>query len=68
MSEIVTTDNTKRLIYFKGHKKQPNSALVTKICKNYETFSTIYKGEAAARTLSNLYNLHAVRDKLNEKN
>jgi hypothetical protein len=67
MSEIVTSDKSKRLIYFVGHKKQEKSALITKVCKNYETLSTLYKGEFVTRTLSNLYNLHAVRGKRNEK-
>ncbi len=67
MSEIVTSDKTKRLIYFIGHKEQKNSALVTKVCKNYETVSTLLNGECATRTLSNLYNLHAVRGNKNFK-
>jgi len=52
--------------YFIGHKEQINSVLITKVCKNYETLSTLYKGECATRTLSNLYNLHAVRGKIND--
>lgn len=67
MSEIVTSDKSKRLIYFIGHRYHKNSALITKVCKNYETLSTFYKGEIATRTLSNLYNLHAVRGKKDEK-
>lgn len=67
MSEIVTSDKSKRLIYFVGHKKQEKSVLITKVCKNYETLSTLYKGEAATRTLSNLYNLHTVRGRRNNK-
>jgi len=51
----------KRLIYFRGHEDQSDSALITRICKNYETISDILSGECATRTLSNLYNLHAVR-------
>ncbi len=58
---IVTSKEAKRLIYFKGHKDQPNSALITRVCKDYETVSKILTGEFASRTLSNLYNLHAAR-------
>lgn len=65
MSEIVTSDKTKRLIYFRGHKEQKNSALITRVCKNYETVCTLLNGECATRTLSNLYNLHAVRGNRN---
>lgn len=51
----------KRLIYFKGHDNQDSSALITRVCKNYETISDILSGECATRTLLNLYNLHTVR-------
>jgi hypothetical protein len=68
------TDIPKRLLYFKGISGI-SSALVTKLYKGYETarqmFNTnaIIKSirerkmdlEAATRTLSNLYNLRAVR-------
>lgn len=57
---IETSSIPKRLIYFKGHPKQSSSALITRICKNYETISDIFTGECATRTLWNLYNLHAV--------
>lgn len=60
-----TSDQTKRLIYFVGHKKEKKSAMITRVCKNYETVSTLHEGEFASRTLSNLYNLHAVRGSLN---
>ena len=54
----------KRLIYFRGHENQVSSALITRVCKNYETISDILSGECATRTLSNLYNLHSVRGTL----
>lgn len=57
----VTATETYRLIYFIGHKCEKDSVLVTKVCKNYSTISEIYKFETATRTLSNLYNLHAIR-------
>ena len=60
-----TSCDTKRVIYFKGHANQKKSALITKVCKDYETLSAIYKGESATRTLWNLYNLHTVRGPLN---
>jgi len=53
-----------RLIYFRGHKEEPNSAMITRICKGYETFSKILQGEAAYRTLASLYNLVAIRGPL----
>ena len=61
MKETETSNIPKRLIYFTGHSKQSSSALITRICKNYETISDIFTGECATRTLSNLYNLHTVR-------
>ena len=65
-----SSTQTKRLIYFRGHHLQPKSALITLICKQYETLSTILSlsdMECATRTLSNLYNLHAVRGNLNSE-
>jgi len=55
-----------RLIYFRGHKREENSAMITKVAMNYETFSSLLKGqtEFATRTLSNLYNLATVRGAL----
>lgn len=64
--EPVTSRKTKRLLYFLGHKKQSKSAMITRVCKNYETVSTVHTGESATRTLANLYNLHAVRGALND--
>lgn len=57
----VTSIDPKRLIYFKGHTDQVNSAMITRVCKDHETVSKILTGEFASRTLSNLYNLHAAR-------
>jgi hypothetical protein len=65
MSTPVTSADTKRLIYFIGHKDQTPSALITKVCRDYETFSGLLLGECASRKLANLYNLHAVRGPLN---
>lgn len=59
--EKVTSIDPKRLIYFCGHKNQNKSALITRVCRNYETISTLFAGELATRTLWNLYNLHDVR-------
>jgi len=58
-----SSSHTKRLIYFRGHHLQPNSALITQVCQHYETMSYMLSldMECATRTLSNLYNLHAVR-------
>jgi len=58
---IVTANEPKRLIYFRGHPDQPNSALISRVCKDYETVSKILTGSSATKTLYNLCNLHAVR-------
>lgn len=50
-----------RLIYFRGHPDEAGSALVCRVCRDYETVSRLLDGECATRTLSNLYNLHTVR-------
>lgn len=68
MNRPTTSTDVKRVIYFTGSKDQDKSALITKICKNYETLSGILKKESATRTLLNLYNLHAVRGPINSKN
>ena len=57
----VTSTIPMRIVYFRGHKRQKNSALITQVCRDFETVSALYKGECATRTLANLYNLHAVR-------
>ena len=64
--ELVTENQPKRLICFKGHHNENNSVMITKVCMNYETFSKIITGEFATRTLSNLYNLQTVRGNVNE--
>jgi len=56
-----TETTVKRLVYFRGHKKQKNSALITKVCLNYETVPQSFEFECASRTLANLYNLQTVR-------
>ncbi len=65
-SSIVTSNETKRLIYFIGHKNQPRSVLITQVCRDFETFRAFFSGEFASRTLSNLYNLHTVRGIIKE--
>lgn len=62
---FLSKPETKRLVYFIGHKDEPNSALITQVCKDFETFSALLHGECATRTLSNLYNLHALRGVIN---
>lgn len=62
---VATANKPKRLIYFIGHPNQERSALICQVCKYYETFSKIFTGEFATRTILNLYNLHAIRGKLN---
>ena len=62
---FLSKPETKRLVYFIGHKDEPNSALITQVCKDFETFSALLYGENSTRTLSNLYNLHAVRGAIN---
>lgn len=64
----MTSVQPKRLIYFRGHKKERDSAMITQICMNYETFSGLREGECATRTLLNLYNLQAVRGRLTKEN
>jgi len=60
--EKPSRDNVKRLIYFRGHPDQDNSAMITQVFKNYETISTFGSDlECATRTLMHLYNLHSVR-------
>jgi hypothetical protein len=61
MAVEVTSTIPERLIYFRGHKKEENSALVTRVCRDYETVTGLLRGESATRTLLNLCNLHAVR-------
>jgi hypothetical protein len=61
MTSIETSTIPKRIIYFRGHSEEPGSALITRVCKNYETISALFTGESATRTLLNLYNLHTVR-------
>lgn len=65
----VTKVKPKRIIYFKGHRLQHNSALITQLCRGYKTMPALYKFEVecATRTLMNLYNLHAVRGCMNEQ-
>jgi len=58
--EIITNRQVKRLIYFRGHDKQKNSAHIVKISKDYNTIPT-QDLECAYRTLANLYNLQTVR-------
>ena len=55
--EQATTTEPKRIIYFRGYEKELNSAMITRVCKNYETICGLLEGESATRTLSNLYNL-----------
>ena len=64
---IQTKTRVKRLIFFRGHARQVNSALITQVFDHYHTFSSLVEGngEFATRTLSNLYNLHAIRGSLN---
>ena len=62
----VTSTTAKRMVYFKGQKDEEDGALVTVLCKDYETVFQLLKGESATRTLLNLYNLHAVRGVLND--
>lgn len=66
--EQVTKTEPKRIIYFRGHVKELNSAMITRVCKNYETICGLMDGESATRTLSNLYNLHTVRGCLDTAN
>lgn len=61
MSSIETSTIPKRIIYFRGHSSEFESALITRVCKNYETISALFTGESATRTLLNLYNLHTIR-------
>jgi len=55
-----------RLVYFRGHPKCEKSVLVTLLCRDYETISSITRGELefCSRTLANLYNLQTVRGPL----
>jgi hypothetical protein len=62
--DLHTSTKTMRLVYFRGHRDQQQSAMITRICKQYETVSGIMSGELAWRTLANLYNLVAVRGPL----
>lgn len=59
--KVVTATETKRLVYFKGHKDERNSALICQLSSGFETVSKLLEGESALRTLLNLYNLWAVR-------
>jgi hypothetical protein len=65
-----TETKVMRIVYFKGHKNQPESAMITKIYKHYETFSSLFRleFECSSRTILNLYNLHAVRGCLDINN
>ncbi len=60
-SSNILTATPGRLIYFNGLADDPNGAMVCKLFANYYTVSELHKLEAATRTLSNLYNLHATR-------
>jgi len=64
----ITNTVPKRIIYFRGHDKQLNSVMITRVCKNYETICGLLEGESATRTLLNLYNLHTVRGCLDRNN
>jgi len=64
---IETSNDPKRVIYFKGIMEDDNSIMIAKICKDYETITKLITGECATRTLSNLYNLHTVRGLTNNK-
>ena len=57
----VTSVTAMRLLFFKGCSEEEDSALVTRVCKDYETISAVHRGECATRTFLNLYNLRAVR-------
>ena len=60
-SDPKTSHDPKRLIYFTGHPSHPRSAMVTQVCRDYETLTGLGHAECATRTLSNLYNLHVAR-------
>jgi len=64
--EIKTSYEPKRVIYFRGINK--DSLMITQVYRDYQTFSKLYTGECASRTLSNLYNLQTVRGKINKSN
>lgn len=66
-TDAILTTVPGRLIYFNGLADDPFGALVCKLYANFYTISELHKGEAATRTLSNLYNLHATRGVLGPK-
>ena len=68
MYSLSTSTKTKRLLHFSGHPSQNNSQLITRICKDYETISSICSGECATRTMLNLFNLYAVRGCVSKHN
>lgn len=41
--------------------------MICQLFRDYETFSKLFSGESATRTLLNLYNLHAVRGQIDSK-
>jgi hypothetical protein len=67
LPRAVTSTDPKRVIYFRGHKDERAGAMISRICMNYETVSSALEGECATRTLLNLYNLQAVRGRLDSE-
>jgi hypothetical protein len=72
--DFKATENvTRRLIYFRGHRQQKNSVMISKICNQWETIpreplqisQVEYGYECATRTLAHLYNLQTVRGVVN---
>jgi hypothetical protein len=62
LGKVVTATETKRVIYFRGHKDASSSALICQLGAGYETLSKLLDDrEGATRTLLNCYNLHACR-------
>jgi hypothetical protein len=69
----------KRLIYFSGNQQlstiQDANKIITRVYADYQTINGMYNWatrnwfplESATRTLSNLYNLHACRGIINDK-
>lgn len=64
MTSTTTSTTPRRLVYFRGHQDEVGSAMITQLCRDYETLSKLWEGESATRTLLNLYNLFAVRGML----
>lgn len=63
--KIITAIIPRRIVYFKGHKDEPHSTMITQICRDYETLTGFFHGESATRTIWNLSNLHVIRGCVN---